>query len=777
SPLEPIDDNGHGTHTTGTMVGFDGGDNRIGVAPSARWIGTKCMSAEGGGTDEWFHDCFQWILAPTDLAGQNPDPARAPHAVNNSWGYSPGNDPVFEADVAALVAAGIFIEVSAGNEGPGCSTLRSPGDYENAFTTGSSRQGGLISDFSSRGPSLLYPEISKPEITAPGQDIRSSVPGGGYEGGWSGTSMAGPHTVGLVALIWSANPSVIGDIAATRTLIQNTAVFSDVDECSGDSRGVPNNVYGWGEIDCLAAVQTILPPISAGALLIDRTAYACSDALTISVKDSDLAGTGNLSVLVSSDSEIDPESVDLAEGIDGVFAGSIAIAEGTSAPDGTLQVNENDTITVLYLDENHGGTGPVDVRQTARVDCTAPTISGVTIDRVTSMTATLAWTTDEPATTAILYGLVPPLTHRIAMERLNTDHAVTIANLDECTDYLFAIETEDEAFNRILDDNGGAYYTFKTFRRFIALNETLDTDPGWTTEGDWAFGVPKGNADDPSAGHTGSHVYGYNLDGAYTNNMPKYALISPIFDFTHAIRTSIGYSLWLGVDAYPNDQAAWDVSLDGGASWYTLFDNSMFGGALVMDFWMPLDIDLSSLLDGQAQVQFRWTMGPTDASGVLSGWNIDDIWIAYDIDCDIPTPTPPPTATPEPTATPDHPLGVRIEMPKMVRPGEPFYISGYLDNPDEDLFDIPVFFILDVYGDMWFWPAWTHFRYPDHTDISYDTLDVPHGMTPVTVLPVFTWPNTGTSQASGLYMYGAMLESDMSQIIGTIAAVPWGYEP
>ena len=73
----PCDDFGHGTHTMGTMVGDDGGSNQIGVAPGAQWIGCRNMDV-GAGTPETYSECFQWFIAPTDLANLNPDPSKAP---------------------------------------------------------------------------------------------------------------------------------------------------------------------------------------------------------------------------------------------------------------------------------------------------------------------------------------------------------------------------------------------------------------------------------------------------------------------------------------------------------------------------------------------------------------------------------------------------------------------------------------------------------------------------------------------------------------------------
>lgn len=250
-PSAPGDNHGHGTHTMGTMVGDDGGANKIGVAPGAKWIACKgCASTSCYDSD--LLACFQWALAPTDLSGGNPDPAKAPHVMNNSWGGGGGDDWCYSA-IQTLVDAGIYMSFSAGNSGSGCSTHGSPGDYDTVTSTGAVAQGGAIASFSSRGPSRMTPVVPKPNVVAPGVNIRSSVPGNAYQSGWNGTSMAAPHTSALVALLWSADASLIGDIAQTRSVIEQSARPTEDGQCSAAAR--PNAVYGWGEIDCYAAVQ------------------------------------------------------------------------------------------------------------------------------------------------------------------------------------------------------------------------------------------------------------------------------------------------------------------------------------------------------------------------------------------------------------------------------------------------------------------------------------------------------------------------------------------
>jgi subtilisin family serine protease len=259
----PCDDNSHGTHTMGTIVGDDGLGNQIGVAPGARWIGCRNMK-EGVGTPATYAECFEFFLAPYPVDGDpaERDPSRAPHVINNSWVCPPSEgcdwDTLREV-VENVRAAGIMVVASAGNSGPTCSTVQDPPSiYNAAFSVGATNSSDVIASFSSRGPVTVGGlGWRKPDLSAPGVNIRSCVPGGGYQGGWQGTSMAGPHVAGAVALLWSAAPALIGDVDATEALLARTArPRTTTQSCGGDGPDdVPNNVYGWGVVDALAAVQ------------------------------------------------------------------------------------------------------------------------------------------------------------------------------------------------------------------------------------------------------------------------------------------------------------------------------------------------------------------------------------------------------------------------------------------------------------------------------------------------------------------------------------------
>ncbi|MEY4902645.1 MAG: hypothetical protein RLZZ292_460, partial [Bacteroidota bacterium] len=218
--LAPCDDLGHGTHTMGTMVGDDENPsdslrNRIGVAPGARFICARNME-RGNGSPATYIECFEWFLAPTDLENKNPDPTKAPHVINNSWycsteeGCNKSNFALMEQAVQNLKSAGVVVVISAGNAGPNCGTIAfPPAMFPNSFAIGATGPSDSIAPFSSRGPvpdslHTLNKELVKPNVCAPGRNVRSCVPNNGYAE-YSGTSMAGPHTAGLVALLISAN--------------------------------------------------------------------------------------------------------------------------------------------------------------------------------------------------------------------------------------------------------------------------------------------------------------------------------------------------------------------------------------------------------------------------------------------------------------------------------------------------------------------------------------------------------------------------------------------
>ncbi|UCG31593.1 MAG: M28 family peptidase [Phycisphaerales bacterium] len=180
----------------------------------------------------------------------------------------------------------------------------------------------------------------------------------------------------------------------------------------------------------------------------------------------------------------------------------------------------------------------------------------------------------------------------------------------------------------------------------VYLEEPLDSDPGWITEGQWAFGVPTGGGGayggpDPTSGHTGDYVYGYNLSGDYTNSMQETHLTSQAIDCTGLYQGRLSFWRWLGVEQPSYDHAYVRIS-NNGTDWVTLWENA----AEVADTeWIEMEFDISAYADNQPTVYLRWTMGTTDYAWTYCGWNIDDIQISglectsalgdFDVDGDV----------------------------------------------------------------------------------------------------------------------------------------------
>jgi len=259
----PCDDYFHGSHTTGTAIGDDGAGNQIGMAPGAKWIGCRNMDV-GNGTPARYIECMQWFLAPYPIGGGQGDPTKAPDITINSWSCPPSEGcsaNTLEATVAAQAAAGIMMVSAAQNYGSSCSTVEDPpGIYAENYSVGALNTGtDTIASFSSRGPVTVDGSNRiKPDISAPGTNTRSAsnTSDNAYTIA-SGTSMATPHIAGAMALLWSAIPSLQNQIDPSRAALNNAAVHINTTQCN--STGIPNNVFGWGRVDILAAVTSGTP--------------------------------------------------------------------------------------------------------------------------------------------------------------------------------------------------------------------------------------------------------------------------------------------------------------------------------------------------------------------------------------------------------------------------------------------------------------------------------------------------------------------------------------
>ncbi|TMW69598.1 hypothetical protein Poli38472_001754 [Pythium oligandrum] len=247
----PYDEQGHGSHTMGTIAGANG----VGVAPGATWIACKGCRTDGCSESDLLA-CAEFITCPTDTSGNNKDCSKAPHLVSNSWGGGQG-DTFYKSAVDAWQAAGIIPIFANGNEGPACTTASSPGDYENVIAVGATDSSDALASFSSKGPSTGG--LLKPEVSAPGVNVRSAwyTSATAYNT-ISGTSMATPHVSGVVALLLAAK----GDLTYAQV---KDALIKGVDTSSLASTGAtcgntkdgsfPNNMYGYGRVNAVKVID------------------------------------------------------------------------------------------------------------------------------------------------------------------------------------------------------------------------------------------------------------------------------------------------------------------------------------------------------------------------------------------------------------------------------------------------------------------------------------------------------------------------------------------
>ena len=587
SPDAPSDTNGHGTHTMGTMVGDDGAANQVGVAPGAQWIAANgcCPS------DAALISSGQWMLAPTDLEGDNPDVTKRPNVINNSWGTQvPSNDPFMEDVQEAWAASGIFGSWSNGNNGPSCQTSGSPGSRIINYSVGAYDVNNNIAGFSSRGAG--QDGELKPNISAPGVNVRSSLPGGSY-GAYNGTSMAAPHLAGTIALLWSASPTLLGDIDATRALLDGTATDSSSTACGGTADD--NNVFGEGRLDALALLNAA-PVGDVGDV---------SGTVTDSASGDPVEGAE-----VALDGETDRTVV---TGPDGTYTARVTAGEYTVTASAYGYETETATVTVAVGD---------DLTQDFALDTAdMVTVSGTVEDgsghdwplyAKVSIEGAAPDTYTDPSTGQFSMSLPAGTSYSVHVEAeypgyVAQTREVTVGDGDASED--FALEVDSTTCT-------APGYEFNSSG---AITEGFDGETlpeGWTVEDNigngqvWLFDDPK-NRGNLTGGEGGFAIM--DSDHYGSSGEQDTSLVSPVIDMSSLTDPVLGFK-----QDYNNlgDTADVDVSVDGGATWENVLHQTT-------DVRGPReDVLALPMAAGESDVQVRFHM--YDASYGW-WWQVDDV--------------------------------------------------------------------------------------------------------------------------------------------------------
>ena len=387
-------------------------------------------------------------------------------------------------------------------------------------------------------------------------------------------------------------------------------------------------VHGYGvpmgpQVFSLCVTPDVADCTSKGFIGLSKNIFGCPEVGQVRVADCDLNTTGSkdtVMVNVSSTSEPAGQMFTLNEtgNSTGVFRVNLPMSE-TGGP-GILKVQNGDTVTATYNDANDG-SGPATVTDTALIDCRAPVIYNFNVTNVnaSSGTATIGYNTNEPTQSKVSLGtsMGGPFTlATYGFVDMSQGFSLNLSGLGAGT-YYAKIEAWDAS-----GKPAQPYIGMIDMGVQAVAQDAFDSDPGWTTTGDWAFGVPAGLSGDPSSGFTGTNVYGYNLNGDYPNSLAEMPLTSTAFNCTGYENISLDFYRWLGVESSTWDHAKVQVS-NNGSTWTDVWVHS--GSTINESAWSHQIYDISAVADNQATVYLRWVMGATDSSVVYHGWNIDDI--------------------------------------------------------------------------------------------------------------------------------------------------------
>ncbi|MBW8042491.1 MAG: S8 family serine peptidase [Planctomycetes bacterium] len=436
---DPIDDNGHGTHVSGTIAA--GGNNGLdiaGVCWNAKIMALKFLNSNGEG---FTSDAATAIYYAAEIGAD---------VISNSWG-GPYPSQTLQEAIDYAHSQGVIMVAAAGNGNT--DSAHYPAFYENMIAVAATDSDDKRAPFSNYGNYV--------DIAAPGVDVlslRAAQTSIGtiyddYTTIASGTSMACPHVAGIIALIISNYPDAYTHVITAR-------LFETTDDISTENPGF-DGLLGTGRVNAYKAVRDGFQ----GIVTLDSDFYSCDDTVSIEVLDFDLIEKGTQPITVTTDGG-DSETATVFEDTNKpwLFTGTIRTSsDAVIAEDGTLQLSHGQIFTATYVDGDDGTGNSAAVTATATTDCESPEILNVQID-VPGPEPTVTFQTNEPTTARVLCGLAcgGPYIIEATSSVLAASHTIKLTGVSPKTDYFFIIEAADAVGNKTVDDNTGGCFAFTT---------------------------------------------------------------------------------------------------------------------------------------------------------------------------------------------------------------------------------------------------------------------------------------------------------------------------
>lgn len=623
----PTDTGSHGTHVMGSITGLAPNDS-IGVSPRSQWIAANAINQGVG--NEFDNDvvaCFQWLADPDGNVNTVTD---VPDVVQNSWGINEGFggsyvdcDSRWNAAIDNCEAASVVVTWSAGNEGPGATSLRSPADRAttlyNVFSVGAVDCTNdqtfpyNIASFSSRGPTgcnVPAERKIKPEICAPGVDVYSSFPGGSY-GYLSGTSMAGPHVAGVVGLMRSINPDI--DVDTVKEILMATARDQGT---TGE-----DNTYGWGVIDAFEAV------------IQSTTGYG---TLAGQVRN---ASNGNTGIPLAQVRLVEINRTFVADG-NGNYSGAAAAASYTAEATHPSFATQSLAVTLTAGQVTTQNFSLTDIGAPIITEHKNPDVLSSEVDPIPISCKIVDFSALSSAD--LFYRVNNGAWNSTPMGPLGLDKwQGFVPGQPFGTDIDYYFRASDVASNTAFDPPNAplGFYSFTVTLGFFS--DDIEADEGWVlsqagdaSNGRWVRVDPigttySGQQMQPEDDHTSSpgvlcFVTGQGVAGDNANNADVdfgcVTLTSPVIDLSNAIEASVGYWRWFGqAGPVTGDKLETLVSSNGGTSWISLQTVSTIANS-----WTQVSHDLTGVITFTNNVRFRYVACDLGSSSLVEG-AIDDV--------------------------------------------------------------------------------------------------------------------------------------------------------